>query len=179
MFFGFLPKNFFFKNLKSINMLAENEIGLMDKKVIELVDHLNILLANYQIHYQKVRGCHWNVKGHSFFSLHVKFEELYLNAQTAIDEIAERVLTLGKAPLSTYKDYIKHSEIKEIDTEGLSAEKIVEAILDDFNKLIALEREVIKNATEITNDQGTADMVIGFLRFKEKTSWMLRAWVGK
>lgn len=156
-----------------------NEIGLKDKPVIELVDHINILLANYQIHYQKVRGCHWNVRGHNFFDLHIKFEELYNNAQATIDELAERVLTLGKSPYSTYADYIKVSSIKEIKTEGLAAEKMVEALLDDFQKLIDLEREVIKNASENAGDEGTADMIIGFLKFKEKTSWMLRAWDGK
>jgi|SRR6476659_8348400 starvation-inducible DNA-binding protein len=159
--------------------MTVNKIGLKDKPVIELVDHINILLANYQIHYQKVRGCHWNVRGHNFFDLHIKFEELYNNAQTTIDELAERVLTLGKSPFSTYADYIKVSEIKEIKTEGLSAEKMVSAILDDFQKLIEIEREVIENATENAEDEGTADMIIGFLKFKEKTSWMFRAWEGK
>ena len=159
--------------------MAVNKIGLKDKNVIGLVDHINILLANYQIHYQKVRGCHWNVRGHSFFDLHLKFEELYNNAQLTIDELAERVLTLGKSPYSTYADYIQTSTIKEIKTEGLSEEKMVEAILDDFKKLIEIEREVIENASEQANDEGTADMVIGFLKFKEKTSWMLRAWSSK
>lgn len=159
--------------------MTTNKIGLKDKNVIELVDHLNILLANYQIHYQKVRGCHWNVRGHNFFDLHIKFEELYNNAQTTIDELAERVLTLGKSPYSTYADYIKIADIKEIKTEGLAAEKMVEAILEDFKHLIEIEREVIENATENAGDEGTADMIIGFLRFKEKTSWMLRAWAAK
>ncbi|MEO5909289.1 MAG: DNA starvation/stationary phase protection protein [Pelobium sp.] len=159
--------------------MTTNKIGLKDKNVIELVDHLNILLANYQIHYQKVRGCHWNVRGNNFFDLHIKFEELYNNAQTTIDELAERILTLGKSPYSTYADYIKTSDIKEIKTEGLAAEKMVEAILDDFKHLIEIERAVIENATENAGDEGTADMIIGFLRFKEKTSWMLRAWAGK
>jgi starvation-inducible DNA-binding protein len=159
--------------------MTVNKIGLKDKPVIELADHLNILLANYQIHYQKVRGCHWNVKGRHFFDLHVKFEELYNNAQLTIDELAERILTLGKSPVSTYADYISTSSIKEIKTDGLPEEKMVEAILADFKQLIDLEREVIENATENVGDEGTADMIIGFLRFKEKTSWMLRAWNGK
>lgn len=158
--------------------MKTNKIGLNDNKVIELVDHLNILLANYQVHYQKVRGCHWNVKGSDFFTLHVKFEELYNNAQLTIDELAERILTLGKSPFSTYADYVETAEIKEIKTDGLSAEKMVEAILDDFKQLIELEREVIENASKTANDEGTADMVIGFMKFKEKTSWMLRAWLG-
>lgn len=159
--------------------MKTNKIGLEEKPVVELADHLNILLANYQVHYQKVRGCHWNVKGHHFFDLHVKFEELYNHAQATIDELAERILTLGKSPIATYADYIENSSIKEIKTEGLSEEKMVDAILGDFKDLIDLEREVIENATENANDEGTADMIIGFLRFQEKTSWMLRAWSGK
>ncbi len=158
--------------------MKTNNIGLNDKKVVDLVDHLNILLANYQVHYQKLRGCHWNVKGNDFFTLHVKFEELYNNAQLTIDELAERILTLGKSPYSTYANYIETAEIKEIETEKLPAQKMVEAILEDFMKLIEIEREVIENAAENANDEGTADMVIGFMKYKEKTSWMLRAWLG-
>ncbi|TAH03597.1 MAG: DNA starvation/stationary phase protection protein [Sphingobacteriales bacterium] len=158
--------------------MKTNKIGLNENDVVELVDHLNTLLANYQVHYQKLRGCHWNVKGNDFFTLHVKFEELYNNAQLTIDELAERILTLGKSPYSTFADYIKVAKIKEIETENIAADKMVEAILDDFKTLIALEREVIENAAETTNDEGTADMIIGFMKFKEKTSWMLRAWLG-
>src|SRR6476661_11161787 len=107
--------------------MATNKIGLNDKNVVELVDQLNDLLANYQVHYQKLRGCHWNVRGSDFFTLHVKFEELYNNAQLTIDELAERVLTLGKSPYSTFSSYIEVSKIKEIKTEGLAANKMVDA----------------------------------------------------
>lgn len=158
--------------------MATNKIGLNDKNVVELVDQLNDLLANYQVHYQKLRGCHWNVRGNDFFTLHVKFEELYNNAQLTIDELAERVLTLGKSPYSTFANYIEISKIKEINTEGLPANKLVDAILSDYSKLIELEREIIETASEVANDEGTADMIIGFMKFKEKTSWMLRAYNG-
>ncbi len=158
--------------------MATNKIGLNDKKIVELVDLLNSLLANYQVHYQKLRGCHWNVRGTDFFTLHVKFEELYNNAQLTIDELAERVLTLGKSPFSTFKNYIELSTIKEIITEGVSAAKMVEAILEDYKVLIKMEREIVETASELANDEGTADMIIGFMKFQEKTSWMLRAYEG-
>ncbi|ADY50993.1 Ferritin Dps family protein [Pseudopedobacter saltans DSM 12145] len=158
--------------------MATNKIGLNDKEVVELVDLLNDLLANYQIHYQKLRGCHWNVRGNDFFTLHLKFEELYNNAQLTIDELAERVLTLGKSPHSTYANYIKVSKIKEINTEGLAPNKMVDAILEDYKVLLDLEREIIETASENVNDEGTADMITGFVKFQEKTSWMLRAYNG-
>ena len=65
----------------------KNQIGLNAEKAQELSDKLNDLLANYQMFYQNLRGFHWNIKGKEFFELHVKFEELYTEALTNIDEI--------------------------------------------------------------------------------------------
>ncbi len=158
--------------------MSAKEINLTEKQVKPVVDMLNDYLANYHIHYQKLRGCHWNIKGQNFFTLHLKFEELYTNAQLTIDEIAERVLTLGKAPHSRFSDYIKESGIKEIDTIGMADTAMVEAILDDMTKLIELERELLE-ATDKASDDGSNDMVNRFMQFKEKTIWMLRSFLGK
>ncbi|MES2418246.1 MAG: DNA starvation/stationary phase protection protein [Bacteroidota bacterium] len=154
------------------------EISLKEKEVKPVVDMLNEYLANYHIHYQKLRGCHWNIKGQNFFTLHLKFEELYTNAQLTIDEIAERVLTLGKAPHSRFSDYIKESAIKEIDTIGMKDLAMVDAILDDMSALIEMERDLL-TATDKAGDDGSNDMVNRFMQFKEKTTWMLRSFAGK
>ncbi|MFI5452835.1 Dps family protein [Pedobacter sp. UC225_61] len=154
------------------------EISLNEKEVKPVVDMLNDYLANYHIHYQKLRGCHWNVKGQNFFTLHIKFEELYTNAQLTIDEIAERVLTLGKPPHSRFSDYIKESTIKEVNTIGMDDMTMVETVLDDMSKLIELERDLLE-ATDKAGDDGSNDMVNRFMQFKEKTTWMLRSFLGK
>ena len=154
------------------------KIGLEEVKIKPVVDHLNDLLANYHIHYQKLRGCHWNVRGKSFFTLHVKFEELYTNAIATIDELAERILTLGKAPLSTYSQYLSVSKIQETPTENVEDVELVTAILEDFATLIEAEREIMK-ITEDSGDDGTNDMINKFMQFKEKNTWMLRAFCNK
>jgi starvation-inducible DNA-binding protein len=152
------------------------EISLKEKNVKPVVDHLNDLLANYHIHYQKLRGCHWNVKGKSFFTLHVKFEELYTVALTTIDELAERILTLGKAPYSTFNDYIKTSALKEVDTIGMKDTHMVKSIIADMATLIEMEREILE-ITADAGDDGTNDMVNRFMQFKEKNTWMLRSFI--
>lgn len=154
------------------------EISLEEKEVRPIVDQLNDLLANYHIHYQKLRGCHWNVKGSHFFTLHVKFEELYSNAQLTIDELAERILTLGKSPYSTFTEYIRISKLKEINTIGMKDTDMVLAIMDDFSKLIEMEREIMTTTSE-GGDDGTNDLINSFMQFKEKNNWMLRSFVGK
>ena len=158
-------------------MKAE-KISLDEAKEKPVVDHLNDLLANYHIHYQKLRGCHWNVKGKSFFTLHVKFEELYTAALLAIDELAERTLTLGKAPYSTFGDYIKQADIKEIDTIGLKDTAMVKAIIEDMATLIKMERSILA-ITADAGDDGTNDLVNRLMQFKEKNTWMLRSFVNE
>lgn len=158
-------------------MKAE-KIKLKEEKVKPVVDHLNDLLANYHIHYQKVRGCHWNVKGKSFFTLHLKFEELYTEALTTIDELAERILTLGKPPISTFKDYIKTAKLKEVDTIGMKDTAMVKEILEDMETLIGMERDIL-SITADAGDDGTNDMVNRFMQFQEKNTWMLRSFVNE
>lgn len=156
-------------------MKAE-EIALKGTKVKPVVDELNDLLANYHIYYQNVRGCHWNVKGKSFFTLHIKFEELYTQALAAIDETAERVLTLGKPPYSTLQKYIDVSEIKQVETIGLKDVDMVKLVVDNMDKLIAKQRELMETS-EKAGDDGTNDMVNRLMQFLEKENWMLRSFL--
>lgn len=158
--------------------MKADDIGLKERQVKPIVDQLNDLLANYHIHYQNLRGCHWNVKGGHFFSLHAKFEELYNNAVLSIDELAERILTLGKAPHSTFSDYIRHSTIKETNTVGLTDTQLVEAVMNDLTTLIEIEREIMET-TANAGDDGTNDMINKFIQFQEKNNWMFRAFLGK
>src|SRR5690554_1863510 len=152
--------------------MATTKISLESKKMKPVVDQLNDLLANYHIHYQKLRGCHWNVQGGHFFTLHAKFEELYNNALTAIDEFAERVLTLGKSPYSNFSDYLKVAEIKEINTIGMKDIDMVKAILQDLEMLIAMQRDLLEVSSE-AGDEGTNDLINAQMQFNEKQHWML------
>ena len=154
------------------------KIGLKEAEIRPVVDHLNNLLANYHIHYQKLRGCHWNVKGRSFFSLHIKFEELYTELLVQIDELAERILSLGKPPASTFEEYIKNSTVKEANTIGMKDTDMVKALVDDMRTLIEMEREILL-MTDEAGDDGTNDMINRFMQFKEKNIWMLRSFASQ
>lgn len=69
-----------------------NYLHLDEKRVADVVTALHLLLADFQIHYTNLRGFHWDIKGHGFFVLHSKFEDLYNDTAEKIDEIAERIL---------------------------------------------------------------------------------------
>lgn len=151
-----------------------NAIGLDTEKSAVLAAGLNDLLANYQLFYQNLRGFHWNIKGEKFFELHLKFEEIYNDVILKIDEIAERILTLGLTPLHTYSDYLVVSEIREAKDLNDST-STVESTLAGFQVLIVKERALLKHAQEF-GDEGTATLMSDYISQQEKTVWMLSAY---
>ncbi len=154
-----------------------NTIGLDAKKAKDLAQDLNELLADFQVYYQNLRGIHWNIKGKRFFDLHVKFEELYTDANIKVDEIAERILTLGETPLHTFEDYSKIAKVK-VGKNVSQDEKAVELIVDSLSELLKIERMILDKAAE-TGDEGTNSMMSDFITEQEKTVWMMKAWLGE
>lgn len=155
--------------------MSTNDIGLEIKDSKKLVKKLNVLLANYEVYYQNLRNFHWNVSGPNFFELHAKFEELYTAANLGIDETAERILTLGARPFSSFAEYIDHSDIKEAK-EVSDSKKMVEIVRDNLGTLLKLEREVLEAASEL-GDEGTVSLMSEYITAKEKTVWMLSAYL--
>ncbi len=158
-------------------MAPLNKIGLDEAKSKELGKKLNELLANYSVFYQNTRGYHWNIKGDTFFELHVKFEELYNNLLIKIDEVAERVLTLGQTPNHRYTDYVEVSEIKE-SKQVSDGKEAVHQILDAFKAIIKLQREILDLSDEV-GDEGTNALMSDYIREQEKLVWMYSAYTGK
>ncbi|MEL6251387.1 MAG: Dps family protein [Bacteroidota bacterium] len=157
-------------------LLQTNLIGLDSQKAIQLAKSLNELLANYQVFYMNVRGYHWNIKGEKFFELHAKFEELYADLQIKIDEIAERILTLGETPRHSFSSYLEKAEIKthEEVREGRIA---VEGILEAFRILLGQQRGLLEQSAE-ANDEGTNALMSDYIREQEKLVWMYAAYLG-
>lgn len=152
-----------------------SNIGLDKKKSKALSDKLNTLLANYQVLYMNTRGFHWNIKGEKFFELHLKFEELYNNFLLKIDELAERVLTLGHTPMHAYSDYLKNSEIKE-QKDCANGKACLESLVAGLTVLILKQRELLELSSD-ANDEGTNALMSDYIREQEKLIWMLNAYL--
>ncbi|RLJ64465.1 starvation-inducible DNA-binding protein [Lacinutrix venerupis] len=154
-----------------------NSLGLETNKAKDIAGDLNNLLANFQTYYQNLRGIHWNIKGKNFFDLHVKFEELYTDANMKVDALAERILTLGETPLHTFEDYINTAKVpvgKNISKD----EDAVQLIVNSLSELLQIEREILDKSGD-ANDEGTSSMMSDFISEQEKTVWMMNAWLGE
>lgn len=151
------------------------KIGLDKTLSAKLAAKLNRLLANYQVYYQSLRGLHWNIKGPHFFELHVKFEELYNDAQLKIDEIAERILTLGFTPLHSFSDYLAEAEVP-VARNISDAHEAVSVVVSSLQTIVIIEREILGIAEQL-GDEGTLTLLTDFITQQEKMIWMYSSWL--
>lgn len=156
-------------------MAKQNQIGLDAAKAKALAEKLNILLADYQVFYINARGFHWNITGEKFFELHAKFEELYNNLLLKVDEVAERILTLGYTPLHTFSDYLQTAVVKEAKNIS-DGKEAMQKVLDSFTVVIGLQREILEAAAE-AGDEGTNALMSDYIREQEKLVWMYSAYL--
>ncbi|MCZ8519691.1 DNA starvation/stationary phase protection protein [Paenibacillus mucilaginosus] len=138
---------------------------------------INQQIANWAILHMKIHQHHWYVKGPNFFPLHVKFQELYEEASLTLDELAERLLSVGGQPVSTSKEIAAAATIEEHEPLE-TAEEMVRSLRDDYKQLIEETGEAMELAEE-EKDEGTHDMLLELKTKLEKHVWMLNAHLGR
>lgn len=158
-------------------MAKVNAIGLNERQSRELCGLLNELLSHYQVFYMNTRGFHWNIKGDKFFELHLKFEELYNDSLLKIDEIAERILTLGNVPIHTFTDYIQQSSIREVKNVK-DGRRALTIILEGIKTILSIEREILEMAST-AGDEGTNALMSDYISAQEKMIWMYSSYLNK
>ena len=154
-----------------------NSIGLENSKAELLAVKLNSLLADYMMFYQNTRGLHWNIRGEKFFELHLKFEELYTALLLKVDEVAERILTLGANPLHTFDDFTATSSVRTVKNVT-TAQEAIQSILESFKIILIRQRELLSMAAG-AGDEGTNALMSDYIREQEKLVWMYSAYLNK
>lgn len=146
-------------------------------KTENLDKQLNELVSTWSVLYTKLHNYHWYVSGPSFFTLHVKFEELYNEVTLNLDDLAERILSKGGKPVATLKEHLELSLIKEASGKE-DATKMVEKLVVDFKTIM----KALDNGMTLASDAGddrTEDLLNAQFQSLEKHTWMLNAYLGK
>lgn len=148
-------------------------IGMSASERQKISQGLSRILAESFLLYMKTHNYHWNVKGPMFQTLHVMFQDQYTELWNALDEIAERIRSLGFAAPGTLKEYLQMASIKEI--EGVpTAEEMIRDVLIGSEAVSRLCREVLEMADNATDDP-TVDLLTERMQVHEKNAWMLRS----
>ena len=153
--------------------MREIDIGINEQDRITIAEGLKRVLADSYTLYLQTHNFHWNVTGPRFRDLHLMFEEHYTELAVAVDDIAERIRTLGIAAPGTYKAFAELGSIDEV--EGVpSATEMVEILTDGHQQVVKTCRAVLALA-QGANDESSVALVSDRMRIHEKTAWMLRA----
>lgn len=155
------------------NKNVEIDIGIKQEDRIAIADGLKKLLADSYTLYLQTHNFHWNVTGPQFRELHLMFEEHYTELAVAVDDIAERIRTLGVAAPGTYRAFAELSSIEEVDGVPSAAE-MTRYLVHGHEQVVKTSREVLAKA-QAADDESTAALVGDRMRIHEKTAWMLRA----
>ncbi len=149
------------------------DIGIAEEQRQQIAQGLSRLLADTYTLYLKTHNYHWNVTGPMFTTLHTMFEQQYNELALAVDEIAERIQTLGVYAPGSYASYAKLTQIKE-ETSVPSAEEMIQQLVLGQEAVVRTAREIFPLA-ENASDEPTADLLTQRMQIHEKTAWMLRS----
>ena len=150
-------------------------IGLSQDQRLGVVALLKSLLADEYVLYTKTRNFNWNVTGPRFHDLHKFFESQYEAIDETIDEVAERIRSLGGVAPGSLAEFLALARLSEQKGELASADLLVERLLEDHEAVIRVLREDLRTANDEFGDAGTSDFLTGLLEEHEKMAWMLRS----
>lgn len=153
----------------------EPRIGIDDIHRQAVCESLSILLADEFILYVKTRNAHWNVIGSDFYSMHKFFENQYEELDVIIDDVAERMRSLGHITPATLKKFLSLTRLLEKERDNFESQDFILELLDDHQTVIVNLRFLINEFASTHNDLGTSDFATGLMKTHEKMAWMLRA----
>ena len=149
------------------------DIGIKEADRKKIAEGISRLLADSYTLYLQTHNFHWNVTGPMFQTLHVMFETHYTELAIAVDEIAERIRSLGVTAPGTYAEFIQLSSIKEVSGVP-KAKKMIRILVEGHETVVRTARSIFP-VVEKAGDEASADLLTQRMQLHEKTAWMLRS----
>jgi len=165
------------KKIKFIMLLNKKEVMNMSKEQTKQV--LNQLVADLSQQSVIVHQAHWYMRGATFMTMHPLMDQHMEMLDAQLDEVSERLITLGGAPYSTLREFADNTKIA--DAKGNysdSMEDRIRHLLVGYRYLIDLYAKGIEVAGE-EGDDVTQDIFTGAKGALEKLVWMLSATINE
>ena len=150
------------------------DLGIKEKDLTEINDLLNHVQADGNVLYIKLRKFHWNLSGDNFMELHKLFEEQYDAVAEAIDEVAERISTLGGVAIGTTSEFAELSLLIENPGKIPTNQEMIKELVNDHETIVKSLRKFVDDTEEKYGDKGTSDFLTGLMQAHEKMAWKLR-----
>ena len=152
-------------------------IGISVTNRQKITAALTSLLADEYVLFTKTKKAHWNVEGADFYDKHQLFDEQASQLAIIIDNVAERIRSLGFPVSATLKTFLELTRFTESEPTAASSKDLIVELLNDHETIVRYLRSTINLFANDFEDMGTSDFITGLLQEHEKTAWILRAHV--
>jgi len=153
----------------------KTNIGITEKNLQSVAGELSKILADEYVLYTKTRNAHWNVEGPDFHTKHLFFESQYGQLDDIIDNVAERIRSLGHYAPATLQLMLELTHLSEQKRSKNDAAGFIAELLADHEAIIIHLRENINRFANEWGDLGTSDFITGLMETHEKMAWFLRS----
>lgn len=144
----------------------------------ELHSFLNQQVANFAVLTEKLHHYHFYVRGNSFFTLHNELREEFKYSFGLVDDFAERLMQVGGKPVTSLKEYLELTTLKEDQKEAKDAQSMVESVVKDYTQLVQELKKGIELA-DVANDPASEDFFVGIITYLEDRIWQFNSFLGK
>ncbi|WP_415400879.1 DNA starvation/stationary phase protection protein Dps [Tateyamaria sp. SN3-11] len=121
-----------------------------------------------------VKQAHWAVRGPHFQQLHTLFDSFVAPLDAEIDQMAERIATLGAIPDGRSGSVAGNTQLEVYPVDLDDGLEHVAALADRFAALGDKVRKSIDESAE-AGDADTSDLFTATSRFLDQTLWFLES----
>lgn len=150
-------------------------IGITEPNRQIVASELAKILADETILYTKTKNAHWNIEGPDFQEKHLFFEGQFGQLDAVIDQVAERMRSIGHYAPASLKTYLALTHLTEQIQGKNDSKHFIKELLSDHESMILILREHIKSFATLQHDAGTSDFITGLMKTHEKMAWFLRS----
>ena len=146
------------REIQTFDQLRNLPIGLDAVLRAEIAAGLNVILADTRILHDLYKKSHWNMRGHTFYQLHLLMDE-HAKAQYAlIDSIAERIQTLGAIAVGDPRHVAELTTIERAPDGAEDIPNVLTRLLSAHEKIVIAARELAERAGD-AKDTTTEDLL--------------------
>lgn len=153
----------------------KTEIGITAKNRQLVATELSKILSDETVLYTKTKNAHWNFEGPDFYDKHKFFEIQFGQLDEIIDNVAERIRSIGYPAPGTLKLFLSLTRLKEAAHSATDGQGLIQELLKDHERIIVLLRAQIETFSKAYQDAGSSDFITGLVETHEKMSWFLRS----
>ncbi len=151
-------------------------LGILETHLQAASLELNKLLADEVVLYIKTRNYHWNIEGANFHEMHLFYEKQFMEIDEIMDQVAERIRTLGHYAEARLADYLKLTNLIEPPYINFQNDQLL-SLLATHETIICNLRRLIPIFEDEYKDIGSGDFATQLLTRHEKMAWMVRAYL--